>query len=69
MQIMTIGDMGIQREYIESGGFSTYLYYQSGDTIVSSNGVEGKVVVKIEGSSYDGLSRLLRVGLFPPGKY
>lgn len=47
--------MGLQREYIEIGGFSTYLYYQDGETIVSSNGVEGKVVVKIDGSSYDGL--------------
>ena len=47
--------MGQQREYIESGGFSSYLYIQQGDTIVAANGVEGKVVDKIEGSSYDGL--------------
>lgn len=47
--------MGLQREYIESGGFSTYLYYQDGETIVTSNGVEGKVVAKIEGTAYDGL--------------
>lgn len=47
--------MGLQREYIESGGFSTYLYDQDGETIVSSNGVEGKVVSKIEGTAYDGL--------------
>ena len=52
---MTLDNMGLQREYIESGGFSTYLYYQDGETIVSSNGVEGKVVVKIEGTAYDGL--------------
>lgn len=47
--------MGLQREYIESGGFSTYLYTQQGDTVVASNGVEGKVVEKIEGTAYDGL--------------
>lgn len=47
--------MGLQREYIESGGFSTYLYYQSGETIVASNGVEGKIIRKIDGSSFDGL--------------
>lgn len=43
--------MGLQREYIEAGGFSSYLYSQQGETIVSSNGVEGKVVGKIEGTS------------------
>ncbi len=47
--------MGTQREFIESGGFTTYLYTQEGADIVASNGVVGKVVVKIEGSSYDGL--------------
>lgn len=47
--------MGLQREYIESGGFSTYLYTQQGSDIVASNGVVGKVVKKIEGSAYDGL--------------
>lgn len=47
--------MGLQREYIEAGGFSSYLYSQQGETIVSSNGVEGKVVGKIEGTSFDGL--------------
>lgn len=47
--------MGLQREYIESGGFSTYLYYQDGKTIATSNGVERKVVSKIEGTAYDGL--------------
>lgn len=47
--------MGLQREYRESGGFSSYLYAQRGDTIVASNGVAGKVVAKIDGSAYDGL--------------
>lgn len=47
--------MGSQREYIALGGFSTYLYKQDGDTIIASNGVEGKVVEKIEGTAYDGL--------------
>ena len=47
--------MGQQREYIKTGGFSTYLYIQKGATIVSSNGVEGKVVEKIDGTAYDGL--------------
>ena len=47
--------MGDQRRYQESGGFSEYLYVQIGETIVASNGVEGKVVTKIEGTAYDGL--------------
>ncbi len=47
--------MGLQREYIENGGFSTYLYTQKGKSIIASNGVEGKVVEKIEGTAYDGL--------------
>lgn len=48
--------MGLQREYIKAGGFSSYLYTQKGETIVSSNGVEGKVVEKIDGAAFDGLS-------------
>lgn len=52
---MTIFDMGMQRLYNESGGFSEYLYHQVGETIVASNGVEGKVVEKIDKASYDGL--------------
>ena len=47
--------MGDQRRYQESGGFSEYLYVQIGETIVASNGVEGKVVTKIDGTAYDGL--------------
>lgn len=47
--------MGTQRLYLESGGFSSYLYDQDGATIFASNGVEGKVVYKIEGSKFDGL--------------
>jgi hypothetical protein len=47
--------MGQQKQYIASGGFTVYLYYQVGDTIVASNGVAGKVVRKIDQSSYDGL--------------
>lgn len=47
--------MGNQRNYNASGGFSQYLYAQKGDIITASNGVEGKVVEKINGSSYDGL--------------
>lgn len=47
--------MGSQRKYNPSGGFSEYLYIQKGDVIRASNGVEGKVVEKIDGSSYDGL--------------
>lgn len=47
--------MGLQREYIESGGFSAYLYTQVGSSIVTSNGLVGKVVEKIDGTSYDGL--------------
>ena len=41
--------------YNPAGGFSQYLYIQKGDVIKASNGVEGKVVEKIEVSSYDGL--------------
>ncbi len=54
--------MGLQREYIESGGFSTYLYTQNGETIVASNGIAGKVVEKIEGNSYDGLPLFSNTG-------
>lgn len=54
---MIIGDhMGSQRLYRQRGGFSSHLYHTVGSTIISSNGVEGKIVEKIEGnSSYDGL--------------
>lgn len=45
----------MQRLYNESGGFSEYLYHQVGETIVASNGVEGKIVEKIDKASYDGL--------------
>lgn len=48
-------DMGQQREYLESGGFSAWLYTQKGSEIVASNGVVGKVVEKIDGTSFDGL--------------
>lgn len=47
--------MGLQREYLESGGFSAYLYTQKGNDIVASNGIVGKVVEKIEGTAFDGL--------------
>ena len=36
--------MGNSREYIKSGGFSQYLYYQVGETITASNGVQGEIV-------------------------
>lgn len=38
--------MGNSREYIKSGGFSQYLYYQVGQAIRASNGVQGKVVAE-----------------------
>lgn len=47
--------MGSQKMYIKDGGFSQYLYRQVGEIIKASNGVEGKVVEKIEGTAYDGL--------------
>lgn len=47
--------MGLQREYIEAGGFSSYLYTQKGESIMASNGVEGKVVEKIGGTAFEGL--------------
>jgi len=36
--------MGDVKHFIESGGFDEYLYHQVGDTITSSNGVQGKVI-------------------------
>lgn len=47
--------MGMQRQYLEQGGFSSYLYTQVGESITASNGVVGKVVEKIDGTSFDGL--------------
>lgn len=47
--------MGTQRTYREEGGFSTFLYHQVGKTIIAPNGVEGKVMEKIDGTPYDGL--------------
>ena len=47
--------MGLQRGIHRERRFFLLLYYQDGETIVASNGVEGKVVVKIDGSSHDGL--------------
>ena len=38
--------MGNSREYIKSGGFSQYLYYQVGETITACNGVQGKIVTE-----------------------
>lgn len=40
--------MGNGREYKESGGFTEYLYYQVGETIVASNGVHGKIIMEYE---------------------
>lgn len=49
--------MGGQREYIHSGGFSQYLYYQVGETL-SANGEVGKVIDKTgDGRSHDGLPK------------
>jgi hypothetical protein len=36
-------EMGGQRSYLESGGFSEYLYHQVGETI-TANGISGKVI-------------------------
>lgn len=36
--------MGDIKNYNETGGFDEYLYYQDGDVITASNGVQGKVV-------------------------
>jgi len=54
--------MGLQRDYNENGGFSNYLYYQIGETITASNGVEAKIVSKIDGSPYDGLPTFSKTG-------
>ena len=47
--------MGSQKKYLESGGFSSYPYEQVGDVIRASNGVESKVVRKIDGNAFEGL--------------
>lgn len=41
--------------YRAEGGFSSYLYIQEGDSIIAPNGIEAKVVKKIDGNAYDGL--------------
>lgn len=41
--------------YNPEGGFSNYLYIQKGEILKASNGVEGKVVEKIEKTAFDGL--------------
>jgi len=49
--------MGDGRNYRESGGFDQYHYHQVGDTITSSNGVQGKIIEKKDSSKeyHDGL--------------
>lgn len=49
--------MGGQREYLQSGGFSEYLYRQEGETL-TANGISGKVISK-QGSdnAHDGLPK------------
>lgn len=47
--------MGSQKLFLKTGGFSSYLYHTIEKPIVSSNGIVGKVVEKIDGSSFDGL--------------
>lgn len=42
--------MGSFKRYVATGGFSQYLYYQVGDTITAENGIQGKVVDKIDSS-------------------
>jgi hypothetical protein len=54
--------MGNQREYRQSGGFSSYLYYQVGESISSSNGVVAKVVAKVNGSPFEGLPTFSNTG-------
>ena len=36
--------MGDIKNYNEAGGFDEYLYYQDGDILTASNGIQGKVV-------------------------
>lgn len=36
--------MGDLSKYVESGGFTEYLYHDVGDIITASNGVQGKVI-------------------------
>lgn len=40
--------MGNVREYIASGGFAQYLYCQIGETLVSGNGVSGKIITEYD---------------------
>lgn len=43
--------MGNIREYIQSGGFSQYLYKQVGDIITASNGIQGKKIIQIDNNN------------------
>lgn len=36
--------MGDFSKYVESGGFTEYLYHEVGDIITASNGLQGKVI-------------------------
>lgn len=36
--------MGDLSKYVESGGFTEYLYHEVGDVITASNGVQGRVI-------------------------
>lgn len=49
--------MGNAKTYNPSGGFTQYEYHQIGDTITASNGVQGKIISKVEAGkeNHDGL--------------
>lgn len=53
--------MGNTREYIASGGFAQYLYCQIGDTLVSGNGVSGKIITEYD----DGTNFHSSLPMFP----
>lgn len=54
--------MGLQRLYLESGGFSSYMYYQHGETLTASNGVQAKVIKKVDGNGINGLPIMSKTG-------
>lgn len=49
--------MGNERQLREEGGFTENLYHQIGETIIASNGVEGKIMERIEGNAHDSLPK------------
>lgn len=47
--------MGLQKTFYIGGGFNKILYYQIGESIITSNDLKAKIMAKINGTPYDGL--------------